>query len=107
MSYILSISCAAGSNFIHPTEDEAPPALVEAPVEDHEAPTALVEEPVEDHEAPPALVEAPVEDDSEGDSVQRDFEWDGGYIRNMVSRWAGSDYESSEDDHAPWHHRGH
>ena len=80
MSYILSISCAAGSNFIHPTEDEAPPALVEAPVEDHEAPTALVEEPVEDHEAPPALVEAPVEDDSEGDFVQRDFECMRGFL---------------------------
>ena len=59
MLYIWSISCAAGSNFIHPTEVEAPPVLVEAPVEDHEAPTALVEEPVEDQEAPPALVEAP------------------------------------------------
>ena len=53
------------------------------------------------------FVEAPVEDDAEGDSVQRqrDFEY-GKYIRNMVSRWAGSDYESSEEDHAPWHHRG-
>ena len=80
-------------------DHEAPTALVEEPVEDHEAPPALVEEPVEDHEAP-------VEDDAEGDSVQRqqDFEY-GKYIRNMVSRWAGSDYESSEDDHAPWHHR--
>ena len=80
----MSISCAAGSNFIHPTEDEAPPALVEAPVEDHEAPTALVEEPVEDQEAPPALVEAPGEDDSKGDSVQRDFDWDGGTLMSSL-----------------------
>jgi hypothetical protein len=24
------------------------------------------------------------------------------YISNMVSRWAGSDYESSDDENAPW-----
>jgi hypothetical protein len=31
----------------------------------------------------------------------------GAYISNMVSRWAGSDYESSEDEYAHWrYHRG-
>ena len=77
------ISCAAGSNFTYPTVDEHP---------------VLVEEPVKEGDVPPPLVEKPLEDDAEGDS----FEGDGGYISKMVSRWAGSDYELSDDEFAPW-----
>ena len=52
-------------------------------------------------EAKPPLVEEPAEDDRHAD---REY---GAYISNMVSRWAGSDYES-EDEYAHWrYHRGH
>ena len=114
---VFSISRAAGWNCIYATEDEVPPPLVEEPK------PPLGEEPEEDdaegeseHEEPPPLEEVPnpaeaeeeaeeaEEDAAEGD--EREFSGDGGYIRNMVDRWAGDDYESSEDDHAPWHHRG-
>ena len=76
----------------------------------------LGEEPEEDDAEAPPIEEVPnpayaeeeakeaKEDAAEGD--EREFSGDGGYIRNMVDRWAGDDYESSEDDHAPWHHRG-
>ena len=127
MSIILFyISRPAGSNFIYPTEDEEPPPLMEdgaeggesivpfghthesidalhrrymeavaedaaegEPVEEKEAPSSLVIEPSEEKEAPPALVAEPAED----------LEY-GRYISNMVSRWAGSDYESSPDEYA-------
>jgi hypothetical protein len=105
------ISCAAGSIFNHPTQDEAPPALVEEPVEEKEAPPALVEEPSEEEaEAPPALLEETSEVYAEGEAllpeghthegIDRDHAEYGRYISNMVSRWAGSDYESSPDEYA-------
>ena len=118
------MSRAAGSNFIYPTEDEEPPPLVEEPEEDDaegesedEEPPPLMEEPEEDaaegeseDEEPPPLMEESEEDDAEGAwsivPVGHTHEYDDAedrrYISNMVSRWAGSDYESSDDEYAPW-----
>ena len=52
------------------------------------------------------------EEPEEDGSPDREFSDDGGYLSNMVSRWRGSDYESSEDGEyayaAQWRdHRGH
>ena len=52
--------------------------------------------PAEDDEAPPALVEELSEGHTH-ESIDREH---ARYISNMVSRWAGSDYESSEDEYA-------
>ena len=115
------ISRPAGSNFIYPTEDEEPPPLMDSdsdavveddaegePVEEKEAPSALVVEPSEEKEAPPALVAEPAEDGAEAvwpeghthEDIDRAFAENRRYISNMVSRWAGSDYESSPDESA-------
>jgi hypothetical protein len=82
--FLFYISRPAGSNFTYPTEGEEPPPLVE--------------------KAKPPLGEEPDEDES----PDREFSGDGGYLSNMVSRWRGSDYESSEDEYAHVRcHRGH
>jgi hypothetical protein len=88
-------------------EKEAPSALVVEPSEENEAPPALVVEPSEEKEAPPALVAEPAEDGAEAvweghthEDIDRAFAENRRYISNMVSRWAGSDYESSPDEDA-------
>jgi hypothetical protein len=109
------ISLPAGSNFMYPTEDEDPPPPMEAGAEGgesivpfghtHESADAL-------HRRYISTMVSSREDPDTDDSVDREFSGDGGYLSNMVSRWRGSDYESSEDGEYAyaaqcWYHRGH
>jgi hypothetical protein len=95
------MSRAAVSICIYPTADEEPPPLVEEPTpplreepeEDDAEGDSEVAEPPPPVEAPkPPLVEEPAEENSD-----REY---GAYILNMARKWAGSDYESSEDEYA-------
>ncbi len=119
-----------------PPEDEQPPPPVEEPEEDDaegdsedEDPPPLMEDHTEGgesivpvghtHENADALHRRYIsnmvslgEEPEEDESPDREFSGDGGYLSNMVSRWRGSDYESSEDGEyayaAQWrYHRGH
>ncbi len=69
-------------------------------------PPVLVEEPVKEGDAPPPLVEKPLANPECGEYFGHTHEGVDAlhrrYISNMVSRWPGSDYESSDDANAPW-----